>query len=307
MISKRWFWFWSVLILGSFLGSSCGESSAEKQEAIETHYMRFESPTALQDYLRWSPEKSPLISAHRGGPLPGFPENAIETFENILSYTPCLIECDVRESRDGVLLLMHDETLDRTTNGKGPVHKRDWADLEKLTLVDNDGKSTAFRVPPLAAALDWARGKAILQLDVKRGVYAEKVVQAIEEKNAAAFVMVITYNIEAAKRYHALNPDLMISAPGQGPEAVQKLFNSGIPAKNLIAFTGVREPSAAVYEALHEKSIRAILGVLGNLDRRAARRGYKVYVDLLKNGADVLATDNVPLALKGVNAFLESR
>lgn len=286
--------------------------SCQSQPPREKHYQSFASAEALQDYLSWSPEKPPLVSAHRGGPMPvrggsGFPENCLETFENALRYAPCLIECDVRKSADGVLFLMHDETLNRTTTGSGPVAAATAAELRRLFLTDPQGRVTPYRIPTLAEALQWARGKAILTLDVKPEVDPADIVAMIEQYQAESYVTVIAYNLETAHTYHRLNPNLVISAPAQGLVGVQRLLGSGIPAKNLLGFVGVYEPPAQIYDLLHQQGIRAILGTIGNLDRKAEKQGAGVYVELLKNGADVLATDNVALAAKGVEGYVRGR
>jgi len=286
--------------------------SCQGQPPREKHYQSFASAEALQDYLSWSPEKPPLISAHRGGPMPGrggsgFPENCLETFENALSYAPCLIECDVRKSADGQLFLMHDETLNRTTTGSGPVAAATAAELQRLFLTDAQGRVTPYRIPTLAEALEWARGKAILTLDVKPEVSPSDIVAMIEQHQAESYVTVITYNLETAHLYQRLNPNLVISAPAQGLVAVQRLLASGIPAKNLMGFVGVYEPPAQIYDLLHQQGIRAILGTIGNLDRKAEKRGASVYVELLKNGADVLATDNVGLGGKAIEKYIRER
>jgi len=88
---------------------------------------------------------------------------------------------------------------------------------------------------------------------------------------------------------------------------VQRLLASGIPAKNLMGFVGVYEPPAQIYDLLHQQGIRAILGTIGNLDRKAEKQGAGVYVQLLKNGADVLATDNVALAGKAIEKYMRGR
>ena len=62
-----------------------------------------------------------IVAAHRGGPSAGFPENAVLTFENTLRQVPAVLELDIARTRDGVLVLMHDETVDRTTTGTGRV------------------------------------------------------------------------------------------------------------------------------------------------------------------------------------------
>ena len=90
-----------------------------------------------------------LVSAHRGGPAPGFPENAVETFARTLSMAPALIEFDVAASADGVLYLMHDDTLDRTTDGEGGSDSLPWTDIQNLNLMDQNGRATGFHPPPL--------------------------------------------------------------------------------------------------------------------------------------------------------------
>ena len=92
----------------------------------------------------------------------------------------------------------------------------------------------------------------------------------------------------------------MISASAKGVEGVRRLLESGVDQKCLVAFVGVYEPSKDVYDLLHENGIRAILGTMGNLDKKAEKHGLRVYKQLLKNGADILATDNVPLAASAI-------
>ena len=267
-----------------------------------TPYLRsFDSIEQLSNYLAWTPERSPLLSAHRGGPLPGFPENALETFENALHYAPALIECDVRQSGDGTLILMHDETLERTTNGSGRVTDYTLKALNQLRLKDNEGNLTDYMIPTLAQTLKWARNKAVLTLDIKRGIAPEKVVRAIQEAEAQPYVVVITYNLEAAIKYHQMDPNLMISASARGPEGTKRLLDSSLPANRLVAFVGVGEPNPLVYKELNQRGISAILGTMGNLDRRAEARGARIYRDLINNGATILATDRVPQAAQALH------
>src|SRR5262245_42200287 len=77
------------------------------------------SPDGLKDLLSHSAESLPLVSAHRGGPQAGFPENCIATCENTLRHTFAMLEVDPRYTKDGAIVLHHDPSLDRTTTGKG--------------------------------------------------------------------------------------------------------------------------------------------------------------------------------------------
>jgi len=267
-------------------------------QAQEKHYVSFETPGELQEYLRWSPKRQPLISAHRGGPMNGFPENCIETFENALVYAPCLIECDVAKTKDSVLVMMHDRILNRTTTGEGGIGGYTLEELKKLKLRDNQGNVTPYQIPTLAEVLDWARDKAIIELDIKKPVTPDEIAMIVREKQAEKFTVVITYDIPATVYYHRLNPRMMISASAKGVEGVRRLLESGVDPKCLVAFVGVYEPSKDVYDLLHENGIRAILGTMGNLDKKAEKHGLRVYKQLLKNGADILATNNISLAAR---------
>jgi len=262
------------------------------------NYVSLKNTESLQEYLLWSPDKLPIISAHRGGPMTGFPENCIETFENSLKYAPCMIECDVAKTKDSVLIMMHDKTLDRTTTGQGEIGNFTFAELRKLNLKDNEGNITDSKIPTLSEVLDWARNKAVIELDIKQSILPEEIVQIIEEKEAQSFAIVITYNLHDAVKYHQLNTNLAISASARSIEGVQRLLDSGINPRCLVAFTGVYEPQTQVYQLLHENGIMAILGTMGNLDRKAAKEGMKVYQKLVTNGANILATDNIDLASK---------
>ena len=283
-----------VVIILPYLRPGAGGSS---------HYVQFETAEQLQTYLKYAPGKTPLIGAHRGGPEKGFPENAIETFQHSLRYAPCLIECDIRKTKDGQLVFMHDASLDRTTTGNGAVSDYTLPELKKLRLKDNFGAVTDYRIPTLSEVLNWTVGKAILELDVKASVSPEEILQAILQAKALPYVVIITYSIEQLKIYRDLHPDLMISASAKSVEGVQRVLASGINPRRLLVFVGVSEPAPEVYELLHQNGIRAILGTMHNIDNRAAKRGISVYLQVLANGADILATDNVPLAAQAIREF----
>jgi len=79
------------------------------------------------------------IASHRGGALL-WPENSRIAFENTAKLAVEQVEFDVHPTRDGKLAVIHDDTLDRTTDGSGPVAARDWAELSRLTLKGTGGQ-----------------------------------------------------------------------------------------------------------------------------------------------------------------------
>src|SRR5690606_17936506 len=263
-----------------------------------THYRAFADADALAAYLRWQPGAPVLVSAHRGGPGPGFPENALATFEHALNYAPALIECDVRHAADGALVLLHDETLDRTTTGTGPLAAHTLPELRRLRLVDPEGRVVPLRIPTLAEALAWAEGRAVLMLDVKEDVSPEALVAAVREANAENRAVVIVYTLEDLLAYYRLAPDFVYSATATTPAEADALLAAPVDPGRLIAFAGVGTVDPEVVRRLHETGIRVQVGTFGPLDAEAGAANPAAYRPLLDAGADVLATDNVPTAAR---------
>lgn len=282
-----------ILLFSALICLACSSEKAANsvvEDSFSNNYITISSGGAKQFYA-WSADRVPMVSAHRGGPYPGYPENSIRTFEYVLKSTPAVIECDIEMTADSVLVMMHDNTLDRTTNGSGRVRDLLWADLKSLRLEDADGNITEDKIPTLEEVLKWSKGKALLTLDVKRGVPFEMVVDLVEATNTEDYAAVITYSANDAQTVYALNPELMISVGIGNMEAYEAHKKLGIPDENMIAFTGVSEPEPSLYKFLHDKGIYAILGVLGNLDRKAIARGDSIYSGFVERGADILATD----------------
>jgi glycerophosphoryl diester phosphodiesterase len=283
----RSFFLFPLVVL--LLLTGCREATVAQQSTPDT--LSFESPEALRAYFQWDEKQPPLISAHRGGPAPGFPENCVPTFERTLSFAPSILEMDVSMTADSVLILMHDNSLDRTTTGSGTVKNQAFPSLKDLRLVDNEGQATEFPIPTLEEVLEWGRGKAILSLDIKRGVPFERVIELIEKTNTQASVMIIVYSDGAARRIHELDPELLISCSIRNEEELDRMKNTGIPLENIVAFTGTSTKSPEFYQQLHALGISTILGTLGNLDKQAAARSDDRYLEWVELGADILATD----------------
>jgi len=275
---------------------------------FETNYLAIPNGE-LDDFFSFQSDKQvPLVSAHRGGgEYAGFPENAIQSFEYILRNTPAIIECDVAMTKDSVLLLMHDNTLDRTTTCTGAVNATTWAAIQNCYLEDNAGRGTPFRVPKFADVLQWADGKTVLTVDVKRSVPLEKIVQQIEANDAEDYAAVITYNLRDAKKIYDLNPNLMLSISIYDEAKLEETLRTGIPADNIIAFTGTRQPSPALNQKLHELGIVTIFGTLGGYDEQAeaaGRKGKLLYRQCVENGVDILATDRPIEAAKAIRKLM---
>ncbi|MEO0417975.1 MAG: glycerophosphodiester phosphodiesterase family protein [Pseudomonadota bacterium] len=237
-----------------------------------------------------------LISAHRGGPSAGLPENGLETMDAILAGVPAIMEVDIAQSTDGVLYLMHDRTIDRTTTGTGRAANLAWNEIKDLNLVDTAGWVTPYKVPTFEAALDWAKGKTVLQVDFKRTASFEDTVALINAKGMADHVILIAYSQGQAVKLHNLAPNMLISYSISKPGDLDAIVKAGVPAEKIIAFTGTRTARPDLYALLDGQDVEVIFGTLGRPDRSIdgviERFGTpERYAELSQGGVDVLATD----------------
>ncbi|SEK57223.1 glycerophosphodiester phosphodiesterase family protein [Parapedobacter koreensis] len=292
-----------VAVVSLFIASCLPSNLGSGDFRYTANNIKLTNIDDLYRFLTYNEKRYPLISAHRGGPASKFPENAIETFENSYRHQPIIIECDARLTKDSVLVLMHDETLDRTTSGTGNLHELTFAELRKLRLKDTDGKVTAYQIPTLDEALQWGAGKVIFTIDVKRDVPYASVIEAIRRNKAEAYSIVITYNADQAAAVHQLAPDLMIAASIHSSADLLRLSDRNIPDNRLVAFVGTSEAPKNVYDLLHGHGILCIVGTMGNLDQRAATRGDTVYTGLIERGADILSTDRPLEAGKALHGY----
>ncbi|WP_186424559.1 glycerophosphodiester phosphodiesterase family protein [Pannonibacter sp. I15F10I1] len=137
--------------------------------------------------------RQPLIVAHRGAWTTG-PENSLLAIRGAFDAGHQIVEIDIQESADGILFLMHDDTLERMTGETGAASDRTMAELASFRLRERDGGSDSAAsdepVPALAQVLAQAEGRGFLDLDVKHPHLIEKVAETAAELGAAARVNV---------------------------------------------------------------------------------------------------------------------
>ena len=126
--------------------------------------------------LQQSESKNVLVAAHRGD-WRHAPENSIKGIESSIEMGVDIVEVDVRKTRDNQLILMHDNSIDRTTNGKGKVSDFTFGELRQFYLKNNQGgkdaELTDHKIPTLEEALLTAKGKVLLNLDKAYGLLNE--------------------------------------------------------------------------------------------------------------------------------------
>ncbi len=286
--------FLLTLLLIGFLG--CKDSKLPQELAIT-------SDSSLLEMFKISNGTYPNISVHRGGKgLVHYPENCLETLKYVNDNISAIYEIDVAQTKDGQLILMHDNSIDRTTNGTGLVKNLSYNELKNLNLVDDYNNVTSFKIPLLSEVLKWCKAnKVIVTIDIKRSVSQEAVINAIRKAKAEGVCIIITYDVKQAKTAYKLAPELLLSVSARNDVEFDRLLAAKIPIKNMLAFTGTRLSDASLFKRLHAENIVCMLGTLGNLDKQAEARGDELYKQWKTLGVDVFATDRPFEAFEAIN------
>jgi len=158
--------------------------------------------------LRRPLPENPQLLAHRGGPVHA-PENTLAAFRNAIAIGADWLEMDVQVTKDGELVVIHDETVDRTTNGSGAV--RDLT-LEEIRALD---AGNGEQVPTFEEVITLAKeaGVRIMPEAKSPGLYPgleAKMVEAIVEADYVDMTLIQSFEPQALETIKALNPDIQV-------------------------------------------------------------------------------------------------
>jgi len=277
--------YFGIFILSLLAISACNPKSTQSETITHS--------TAQNISFNYSAKNKNYVSAHRGGSgIKGYPENSVETFEHLYQKGIQIFEIDVAETKDQQLILMHDNSLQRTSTGRQDVNQVDLKTIKEYFLVDDFGQQTSFSIPTFAEALNWGKQKPIyFMVDIKKGVDYKDIVSTIKQANMQNQVVLVTYTVGQAKKLHQLAPEMLLSVSMRNERELNEMLNSGIPTDKMVAFTGTRRNDKSFLDKIHAKNIVVIFGTLGNLDKSSAAKNGQLYRDLENDGVDIFATD----------------
>jgi len=245
-----------------------------------------------------------LVSAHRGagGQLGRIaPEDTLAAYRAGIAMGVDLVETDPRPTSDGVLVNIHDPTLDRTTTGTGDVDAHTYAEIQALS-IRADGLAGDFsceRVPTLKQLLETCVGRAMVLVDGNKTNRVDLLVQAIHDANAldwAVFDTSDTAKIDAAL---ALEPNLMIQprieAAADAPAILAK-YASHLPV--FVEVDASIWPQTA--DLVHAAGTRTLTDVFGiDLGVKFGSDPAE-YLTVYAQGADVAQSDLPDLVLRAL-------
>jgi glycerophosphoryl diester phosphodiesterase len=218
--------------------------------------------------------------AHRGEHLQR-PENTIPAFQEAIRVGADFIEVDVRTTSDGKLVLSHDATADRCTNGTGKVSEMTFDQIERLDAgIKKAPEFAGVKVPTFDQVLDLARGKIGIYVDVK-DASARDLVSHIDGHGMTDRV-VIYCGLNLAKQIQELNPKLKVMPESNSVEHAQLLIDQLHP--KVIAF-GDRDFKPGIIRVVKQGNAEIYVDIMSATDAPA---GWQAAIDA---GADGLQSD----------------
>ncbi len=152
------------------------------------------------------------ITAHRGASGLA-PENSMEAFRLAVECGSDFVECDIHLTKDGEVVVCHDLSIDRTTNGKGEIKDMTLAQIRQYNLLGMDGEISEAKIPTLSELLELINGQTNLLIEIKRigDIYhglEQAVVDDIEVAQAHEWVVVQSFDDYALEQMYKIEPSI---------------------------------------------------------------------------------------------------
>jgi glycerophosphoryl diester phosphodiesterase len=220
----------------------------------------------LLDVFNNQPEKM-LVVAHRGGHI-NVPENSLPSIDEAIAAGAEIVELDVRETKDGVMVILHDKTLNRTTTGKGEIKDFTYAELQQFFLIHN-GQPTIYKIPTFKEALAYAKGKILIDVDFKiDGMEArERAYKIIKEMGVESQILFFVYDFTEMETLYKINPEIKVMPRANNDDQIRKIIDLNMT--NVIHVDASFEKSEMLKQA-RAKGMRLWINTLGDVDKQSA-------------------------------------
>ncbi len=245
------------------------------------------------------------IAGHRGGYYYEHPESSFPLFgfiaKNFRKDT-IIVELDLRKSKDGTIYIVHDETVDRTTNGTGKIDQLEDEYLNRLFLEKENGQLTRERIPTFEEVLVFIKKKNInLMLDIKTPTHAEAY-ELVKKYKMEGRMLTLTFDMELTKKVATLSKQISLSALMESESDWQQFKDVPMAAGKKIAYINAKTPAALIQDMKGSK-IKIMADVseaLRNSGKPLEQIGYQNKVN--DHSLDILITD---FPIEARTAFLK--
>lgn len=245
-----------------------------------------------------------MVFAHRGDWRNAPAENSLAAYQRCIDLGIDGIEVDIQMTKDSVLVVMHDDTLDRTTTGSGRICDFTYEELKSLHLLSPIKVETRLHIPTFREVLRLAKGKILIQVDKWTNVKDLVIKEAKEEGCLSQIILRSSWDSETFKEKVGNLPHQVIYIPVlvcNGKNDKQKLFdmmhNFQTPIMSF-SFKNTDFPILDEIPTIKEQSRRIWLNSLwakfngGHDDELAMTNEDESYGWLIRKGADIIFTDN---------------
>jgi glycerophosphoryl diester phosphodiesterase len=251
-----------------------------------------------------------MVAAHRGD-WRHAPENSIIAIQNCIEMGVDIVEIDVKKTKDNHLIIMHDNTIDRTTNGKGKVADHTLIELQQLFLKENKGggnaKLTTEKIPTLEEALLASKGKVMLNLDKAYGLMSEINPLLIKTQTVELAILKGTADADQVIKDLSELDENLVYMPiivDTHKYAIEKLNEHSIKNRPPAFEICLKESDTIMNKSkyLNENGSRVWINALsarlclGHEDRKAIENPDKNWGWIIERGANIICTD-YPLEL----------
>ena len=243
-----------------------------------------------------------MVVAHRGaggdfGVIA--PENSLAAIRAAIVMGVEGVELDVRHTADETVVLMHDETVDRTTTGSGTVSKMTADEVTGLHLKPPDpeafGDFSCSTVPTLVEALSLADGRLFVDIDMKTG-RVDLVVDAIRRAGVVDRAFIGTSSLAKAERARDLEPNIHLQIrSGSRPQLDQALRRLERPPEIVeIPIDSIEQLAGPI----HANDAKLFTNAFQRDAKAASDPDADPYTELYTKGADILQTEFPPLVVE---------
>jgi glycerophosphoryl diester phosphodiesterase len=233
-----------------------------------------------------------IVCSHRAAMSPETPENSLYSMKRSKSAGLDMHEIDLAESKDGVLYLLHDKTLDRTTESTGLISDKHSEELDKVRL-----RGLEEPLPRFEHALEFAKENRIfLMLDIKEAPL-EKVISMVDQFGMLDQVMVLTFSSERAEEALGLQKRFLLSVLITQEEDLDFYICKTNDPYHLIAYIN-QNASTSLFQKTRDLGLPIVTDVMGKVDQEAQypeNQSYTKFVALRK--PNILVSD-YPLLLR---------
>ena len=216
-----------------------------------------------------------LIGAHRGA-MCHAPENTLAAFEKAIEFNTYRIELDVRRSKDGHIVAMHDDTVDRTTDGAGRVNDLTLAELRQLKVGGTE------RIPTFEETLACVRGRSKLLVELKDGDITEQTIDLIKAADMIGDCTLSSFNEDCLTLAKDLCPELsranFFVKPG--------VFDAQEVINRLGVDMVIVWPQAATAENIAEAKQHGLHVRCGFTDNFSYEEAYEIFSSMARMGVD---------------------